>query len=247
MIENSTVMVCGLGGLAGWIALLCARLGVARIVGIDADTVQLSDLHREGLYGAKHVGLPKAEVAAQTLTQANPALEFNGHRLAVEKPDDVGSLMDGVDLVINPFPYVPPLDRGARAFALAAVRAGVPALNMPMTHGVGPLTIPGETACIDCAWAPLRAAHGVDAEGAVAPAGWTERGFLAALAPRQAISGGLAGGEAAIFLSGGRPRTLDGVAFLDIDGYTRHGFLQTTRDPDCEVCGAGSRDRQVLT
>jgi bacteriocin biosynthesis cyclodehydratase domain-containing protein len=124
---------------------------------------------------------------------------------------------------------------------MAAVRAGVPALNMPMTHGVGPLTVPGQTACISCAWAPLQAANGVDARGAVGPTNWTERGLLAALAPRQAVSGGLAAGEAAVFLSGGHPRTLGGVAYLDIEDYTGHRFLPTPRNSACEVCGAGSR------
>jgi len=240
-LQDSTVMVCGLGGLGGWIALLCARLGVRRIVGIDPDDIELSNLHRQILYGTEHLGMRKAVAASDSLGRHDKDVEFVGHVLHIEEPEDVQPLMVGVDLVINPFPYVPSFAKVARATAVAAVRAGVPALNMPMTHGVGPLTVPGETACIECSWAPLKQAYRVDSDNAVSAPSWAERGFLAALAPRQAVSGGLGVWEAVRFLSGmSRPRTLDGVAYLDIADYSQHGFLEIARDPHCSLCGDGA-------
>jgi len=237
-LQRATVMVCGLGGLGGWIALLCARLGIRTIVGIDPDDVELSNLHRQILYGTEHIGSPKASAARDALTRVDPQVSFVGHRLWIAEPEDVEPLLRGVDLVINPFPYIPSFARAARAVAVAAVRAGVPALNMPMTHGVGPLTVPGETACIECAWARLRDTYRVDGDNAVSAPSWAERGFLAALAPRQAVSGGLAVWEAVRFLSGmSRPRTLDGVAHLDISDYSGHDFLAVARDPNCTLCG----------
>jgi molybdopterin/thiamine biosynthesis adenylyltransferase len=237
-LQNRTVVIPGVGGIGGWIALLCARLGVRSIVGIDPDRVELSNLHRQILYTREDVGEFKVNAARDRLTDVDPEIEFVGHATWIEAPDDARPLLEGADLVINAFPYLPSFVRGSHAVANAALEAGVPCLHMPMAQCVGPLTVPGVTACHQCGWDQLSRVYNMgDALRASTPVG-SRRGYLGALAPRQAIVGGLAAWEAVRFLSGlDRTPTLDGLAFVDIGAYQQHQFVPLQRDPECSACG----------
>jgi molybdopterin/thiamine biosynthesis adenylyltransferase len=235
-LQQRKVVIPGLGGLGGWLALLCARIGIREIVGIDPDTVELSNLHRQILYTRRDIGQPKSEACAERLLSVDPEVRFSGHAIWIQSADDVRPLLKDADLVVNGFPhFVPSFAIAAKSVSQAALEARVPCLNMPFAQCVGPLTLPGETACVQCAWDELK---GRFEYATKASPPWARQGFLAALAPRQAISGGVAIWEALRFLSGmDRPATLDGALWLDIAGYRQHGFVATPRHPDCSMCG----------
>ena len=46
-LQAATVAVCGLGGLGSNIAISLARAGVGKLILIDFDTVDISNLHRQ--------------------------------------------------------------------------------------------------------------------------------------------------------------------------------------------------------
>ncbi|HTA14222.1 MAG TPA: ThiF family adenylyltransferase [Solirubrobacteraceae bacterium] len=237
-LQDRTVVIPGIGGLGGWIALLCARLGVRRIIGIDPDRVELSNLHRQILYANADIGELKVVAAERRIKEVDPDIEYVGHPVFISKSDDVLPIIEGADLVINDFPLLPSFMQASKSVATAALQARVPCLNMPMAQCLGPLTVPGETACIDCAMDQLRSKFQIDyALRANTPVG-ARNGLLGALAPRQAIQGGFAAWEALRFLSGiDRPPTLDGIAFVDIGAYANHQFLRLTRNDKCPTCG----------
>jgi hypothetical protein len=237
-LQDRTVMIVGIGGLGGWIALSCARLGIRRLVVVDPDTVELSNLHRQILYTRQHIGTPKV-VASREALMAVDDIEVRGHEIAIEEPSDVVALAEGVDLVVNPLPRLPSFARASRAVADGALAAGVPCLHLLNAHCLGPLTLPGITACAECAWASLRARHELDAAvEAAEPESVSLKNHLAALAPRQLISAGLASWEVVRFLSRiERSPILDGVAWIDITRYKNHVFIPVTRAIDCPACG----------
>src|SRR5512139_1796004 len=62
-IGSASVLVVGAGGLGcAVLPYLCAA-GIGRIVIVDHDRVEESNLHRQPLYRVAHVGQLKAEVA----------------------------------------------------------------------------------------------------------------------------------------------------------------------------------------
>lgn len=73
MLADSAVAVVGLGGLGSFTALECAHLGVGRLVLVDPDTVERSNLNR--LLGATEadIGRAKAEVYADLVRAVAPA------------------------------------------------------------------------------------------------------------------------------------------------------------------------------
>ena len=93
----ATVAVCGLGGLGSHIAGFLARAGVGRLILIDFDRVDLTNLHRQQ-YKASQVGRYKTEALAENLREAAPylSLELRTVRLTAE---NVPSLLEGADVI----------------------------------------------------------------------------------------------------------------------------------------------------
>lgn len=69
-LQNSTVLIAGLGGYGSWIALLCARMGIRTIIGVDFDRVDQTNLHRQVIYDRHDIGSLKVE-ACEKKTQGS--------------------------------------------------------------------------------------------------------------------------------------------------------------------------------
>ena len=74
-LKAGKVLVVGAGGLGCPALLYLAAAGVGRIVVVDSDSVESSNLQRQVLYTEADVGKPKAEVAAQRLRAQNSFVE----------------------------------------------------------------------------------------------------------------------------------------------------------------------------
>lgn len=99
-LKGASVLVAGVGGLGCSSALGLAMAGVGRLVLVDRDRVELSNLNRQALYSVEDLGRPKAEVAARRLRELNPEVEVEGLELEIG-PDNVEGLVRGVDLVVD--------------------------------------------------------------------------------------------------------------------------------------------------
>lgn len=74
-IRAATMLVIGAGGLGSPAAYYLASAGVARILLIDGDSVDLTNLQRQILHTTERVGTPKAESGRKTLAAINPDVE----------------------------------------------------------------------------------------------------------------------------------------------------------------------------
>ena len=64
----SKVAVIGLGGVGGSCAIALARSGVGRLLLLDGDVVEESNLNRQTLFGYSDLGRRKAEAAKEALS-----------------------------------------------------------------------------------------------------------------------------------------------------------------------------------
>jgi len=93
-------LVVGAGGLGCPILQYLAAAGVGTLGIVDADTVALSNLQRQILYGANDVGQPKAECAARVLARLNPLVRYEVHPVRADL-STVRKLVPAYDLVID--------------------------------------------------------------------------------------------------------------------------------------------------
>lgn len=70
-VKNASVAVAGLGGLGSHIAVMLARTGVGRLLLVDFDTVEPSNLNRQ-CYDISHLGMEKTAAMKAQLRQINP-------------------------------------------------------------------------------------------------------------------------------------------------------------------------------
>lgn len=78
-LKNSSVLVIGAGGLGCPMLQYLAAAGIGKIGIVDFDRVDLSNLHRQILFGTADVGRNKAEVAKEKLLANNPHIEVICH------------------------------------------------------------------------------------------------------------------------------------------------------------------------
>lgn len=99
--SSSTVAICGLGGLGSHIATALARAGIGRLILIDFDRVDLSNLHRQQ-YRADQIGQYKTEALAANLKETAPYTELILHTARVTE-HNAKALLAGADIICEAF------------------------------------------------------------------------------------------------------------------------------------------------
>ncbi|MEE1318756.1 MAG: thiamine biosynthesis protein ThiF [Ruminococcus sp.] len=97
----STVAVCGLGGLGSNIALSLARAGIGRLILIDFDRVDISNLHRQQ-YKASQTGRFKTEALCENLKEIAPYIEFQTHTVRITE-SNIEKLLKDADIICEAF------------------------------------------------------------------------------------------------------------------------------------------------
>jgi molybdopterin-synthase adenylyltransferase len=99
-LKAARVLIVGAGGLGAPAALYLAAAGVGELALVDPDTVALSNLQRQVLYGSDDQGRVKVEAAAERLAMLNANVRVTpvAERLTSANARD---LVRGFDLVLD--------------------------------------------------------------------------------------------------------------------------------------------------
>ena len=100
-ISSTTVGICGLGGLGSNIAITLARAGVGKLILIDFDRVDITNLHRQQ-YKASQVGMYKTEALRESLAEINPYLETEIQTVCVIE-ENAKELLKDCDIICEAF------------------------------------------------------------------------------------------------------------------------------------------------
>ena len=77
VITKGVIMIVGVGALGCEIAKDFALMGIGKLILVDLDTIETSNLSRQMLFRPGDEGRPKAEVAAERLKDMNPFLKVD--------------------------------------------------------------------------------------------------------------------------------------------------------------------------
>jgi len=147
-LRDAKVLVCGLGGVGGYEAILCARMGVGNLTAADLDSFDISNINRQMLASSATLNESKAVIAEKTLREINPTMNVKTVMARVDE-DNATELIKGHDIVLEAVDDMPSrviIHRTAREL-------GIPSVGMsgsPPTRGFVssffPDGIPYETA-----------------------------------------------------------------------------------------------------
>jgi len=144
-LKAASIAVIGAGGIGSAVIPALAGAGIGRLTIIDSDVVELSNLHRQPLYGEREAGRPKAELAAEFVNRVNRFVQVRSatDRVVVE---NATALLEGHDLVIDGS------DNFATRLAVsdASVALGIPLLSAAAVQFQGQVALFRSRPCYRC-------------------------------------------------------------------------------------------------
>lgn len=150
-LEKATVVILGLGGVGCHVGMALAQAGVGKIKIIDYDVISLGNLNRQVLYTDADIGLKKIAVASARLRAVNPTIVIEPYDLNISGPKEIEPIIHGCSIVICtadfPFHYI---YRWINQSCVKHLLPWIQANSVEATGYIGPLIIPGKTACYGC-------------------------------------------------------------------------------------------------
>src|SRR6266542_4919689 len=221
-LTTKSALVIGAGGLGGPALLVLAAGGVGRLVLVEDDAVETSNLNRQPLFGEADVGARKAAAAAARLRAVFPAISVEARDARFDAANAV-ELVRAADVVVD----------GSDNFATKFLaNDAVLQVRRPLVHGgvlrttaqiltVQPAGLGGCLRCLFEAPPP---------PGAVPSC--SEAGILGPLA---AFAGALMGAEALRLLTGERG-AYEGRLYTYEARSARSRLVLVRKRPGCAAC-----------
>ena len=223
-LRNSSVTIVGVGGLGSPVAQQLVAMGIGKLRLIDRDVVEISNLHRQILYGPGDIGLPKAEVAMSRLRELNPDVHIEA--LTTSLNDDVvDDAISGSDIVLDGLDSI---------YARYTLNRSCLNLKIPYIFGsaietIGSVTtiIPYRSPCLECFQPDLR-----DEDLPKCGTQGVHPSVLTIVASTEVS-------EAVRLLTGREPNLAGSLFYVDVRDLS-FDKVKIVRQEDCQGCGSNA-------
>jgi molybdopterin/thiamine biosynthesis adenylyltransferase len=146
-LKRAKVFIAGAGGLGSPISIYLAAAGIGKIVLVDKDVVELSNLNRQILHWERDVGSRKALSALEKLQKMNSDIIVEAAAEILDE-ENVLHLVGDADLIIDAMDNFP----SRYLLNKAALDRKIPFIHGAIHgfHGQATTVLPGRTACLRC-------------------------------------------------------------------------------------------------
>lgn len=100
LLKSASVLIVGAGGLGSPLAMYLAAAGVGRLGLVDFDTVDMTNLHRQVMYGSSDVGTKKLDAAVRRLQDLNTLIQIERHDVRLSS-DNAIEIIEKYDMVAD--------------------------------------------------------------------------------------------------------------------------------------------------
>lgn len=224
-IRRRGVAVIGAGALGSAASEMLVRAGVGRLVVVDRDYVDETNLQRQSLFDEESLerNLPKAVAATERLRHINHEVDVEGRVMDVHGAN-VEEVVDGFDLILDG------TDNFETRYVLndACVKKAIPWIYAACvgSYGMSFVVRPGVTPCLRCFMEdepPPGTSPTCDTAGIIAP-------VVHAVVAFQVT-------EALKILAGREDALLASVFSVDVWSGKLERFQPSSRRKDCPTCG----------
>lgn len=166
-IRKATVLIVGLGAVGSWTACNLAQSGVQNFILMDADTIEISNLHRQFGYNENSVGMKKVDVMEKTLSEYNQFVKVKKMYKFLDESSLDELAHTKIDLIIN-CADKPNVDTTSLWVGKFGMEHNIPHIvgggyNLHLSL-IGQTVIPGKTACAKCFQKQLEEDNRIDTE-----------------------------------------------------------------------------------
>jgi len=217
-LQQSHVLVAGIGGLGSPVSIYLACAGIGKITLVDSDSVELSNLNRQTLHWENNIGERKVLSAAKKLKKINSNVQIIPLDIEIreenfnEQLDDVSLVIDCLDNIEARFI----LNKACVLNKIPMVHGGVYGLK-----GEATTIIPGKTPCFECIF-PRK-----DREKTILPIFGATPSLIASIQVMEGIK----------FLAG-FGELLEGKMLYVNGENMEFMFVSLKKNPDCQICGS---------
>lgn len=216
-LRSSRVLVTGLGGLGSAASYYLVAAGVGRVMLVDRDRVEETNLNRQILFSTGDIGREKAYAAVDRLRLLNPEVHVEGHVIDVFS-DEYESLVEKADVVVDG------MDGWRQRLRIneLAVKHRKPLVHAAVESWYGQLMVvlPGETPCLHCLFSGLG-----------------DRTCSRIVGPVAGVLGLLEANETIKLITGRGEPLKNRLLHVDLKNMS-FDFINVKRNPRCSVCGA---------
>ena len=143
---NKTVLVVGLGGTGSTMANLLARTGIKKMILIDRDKIEETNIHRQILYDYDDINNFKAETAYKKIRKINPDVEVQYYNETFDSSKidlirDIDLVFDGTDNMLTRFIINDACNKFKTPWVFTSANE---------TYGETKAVIPDKTSCYAC-------------------------------------------------------------------------------------------------
>jgi bacteriocin biosynthesis cyclodehydratase domain-containing protein len=230
-LGKAVVGLVGMGGIGTGVATLLAAAGVGTLVFSDGDVVEVSNLTRQTLFGGAGVGQRKVEVAAARLAELNPEPTLRPVHESIAGGDLYDRHFVDCDFVVLSADSPPDVHAWTSD---AAMRHGFATSNAGYIEAfgvVGPLIVPGGTACYEC----LRTTGDLQTPHRGAPRNLNAEHQAPSFGPLNAMVSAMQANEVIRHVLGLQTETAGCRLLVDSVTYELHRE-RFERDPACPRC-----------
>lgn len=147
-VKKTRVLMVGAGGIGCELLKNLVLLGVQEIHIIDLDTIDLSNLNRQFLFGREHIKKSKAIVARETASKFNPHVKIEAHHDNIMAEQFNVAWFKSFDIVYNALDNLEArrhVNRICQAAKVPLIESGTAGFN-----GQVQVIVVGKTECYDC-------------------------------------------------------------------------------------------------
>ncbi|MDR7239159.1 HesA/MoeB/ThiF family protein [Neobacillus drentensis] len=240
-IRSSHVVIVGLGAVGTWIAFQLAQSGVKHFTLIDADKVEMTNLHRQLSFGPNDIGRNKIDVVQQNLLEINSEISV---KKVYEYINETGidEHVKEASLVIN-CADKPTVDQTALWIGESCMKYRKPHIiaggyNLHLSL-IGQTIIPFQSACVKCFETKLNEINQIDTSNLRKL--HIENRKIGSFGPMCAISASIAAMEAIKILSKViKPANINRRGEFDIYSMDIK-YMDISHDENCKWCGVNGK------
>lgn len=149
-LSTKTVAIIGCGGIGNYIAHMLGLSGVGKLILVDNDKIELSNLNRQFLFSEEDIGLYKIDVIERELKRRNSSISIEKYYLEINGENSFNQIKEKFDLIVLSADYPPEILYWTNSFCIKTM---TPFINVGYYNDIsmlGPFVIPSQTACIAC-------------------------------------------------------------------------------------------------
>lgn len=149
-LKSSAIAIIGCGGIGNYLSQILTTSGIGKLLLVDADKIEMSNLSRQFMFTEFDVGKLKVDILERELKNRNSNVEIIKYSINIDNKNSFYKILDKFDLLLLSADTPSEIIYWTNEYC---VENNIPYINIGYINDIavyGPFVIPGKSACFEC-------------------------------------------------------------------------------------------------